>query len=139
MAVVLSASPDAVWAELSNIASHAEWMHDAESISFVSSQRTGVGTTFDCVTKVGPIRLTDRMEVTQWDEGRLMAIAHQGIVSGAGEFRLSPVTAAGHTELTWTETLRFGWRLGGPPAAALARPILRRIWSRNLKALAARF
>lgn len=137
VAVDLSAPPEVVWAELRDINRHTEWMHDAVAIRFTSPSHQGVGATFDCDTKVGPIRLTDRMEVTRWDEPRAMGIRHVGVVTGEGEFTLTP--HGDGTRFSWTERLRFPWWMGGPVGARLARPVLRRIWRRNLAALAARF
>ncbi len=63
---MLAAPPRRVWADLEDISSHPEWMADAVGIRFLSEQRTGVGTRFECDTKVGPFRLTDVMEITEW-------------------------------------------------------------------------
>ena len=41
-------------------------MADAVAIRFETEQTRGVGTKFLCDTKVGPIRLTDQMEITEW-------------------------------------------------------------------------
>ena len=47
-----------------------------------------MGTSFECDTRVGPLRLTDRMTVVEWDEPRAMAVRHTGLVSGTGRFLL---------------------------------------------------
>ena len=52
------ASPDTVWQALEVVDSHVDWMADAETIRFLTEQTSGVGTRFECITKVGPIRLT---------------------------------------------------------------------------------
>jgi hypothetical protein len=137
VAVDLSAPPEVVWDDLRHIARHSEWMHDAVAIRFTSESHEGVGAAFDCDTKVGPIRLTDRMEVTRWDAPQAMGIRHVGLVTGEGEFALAPHESG--TRFSWTERLSFPWWMGGPVGAWLARPVLRRIWRRNLAALAARF
>jgi carbon monoxide dehydrogenase subunit G len=129
--VVVDAPLAPTWNALADLASHVEWMADAESITFTSAQRSGVGTTFDCVTKVGPLRTTDRMEVTGWLEGRSIAVRHTGIVIGTGVFDLAAIDNDA-TRLTWTEDLRFPWFLGGVIATFVARPILKRIWMGNL-------
>ena len=48
----LIAAPRAdVWRELEQIEHHATWMLDAVAIRFLSEQRRGVGTTFECDTR----------------------------------------------------------------------------------------
>lgn len=122
-----------VWREAADLASHAEWMADAESIEFETEQRSGVGTRMRVATAVGPLRTTDLMEVTDWVEGRTIGVRHQGVVTGRGQFRLSAV--GGATRFTWTEELTFPWYLGGPVTALAASPVLAWIWKRNLEGL----
>lgn len=133
VATELPASPETVWADVRDLASHVEWMADAETIRFTSATTSGVGTTFDCETKVGPLRLVDRMEVTEWVEGSVIGVRHVGLVTGTGRFTLEP-SAAG-TRFTWDEELHIPWWLGGP----LASTVLRLIWVRNLRRLRRRF
>ena len=111
------------------------WMADAESITFQSEQREGVGTTFHCRTKVGPIVLNDIMDITAWVDHETMAVRHRGIVSGEGAFTLSAATTS--TTVVWEEALTFPWWMGGPIGAVPARLILRLIWKGNLRRLAA--
>ncbi len=127
VATTIDAPPEVVWSNLADVGSHVEWMLDAEAIRFTSPQRQGVGTTFDCDTRLGPFRLTDRMEVTEWDEGRVMGVRHAGLVKGEGRFTLAPVDGGHHTRFTWEERLAFPWSLTGPVLAA--------IWRRNLRRL----
>ncbi len=140
VSTIIPAPPEQVWEDLVRIASHVEWMADAEAIRFESAQREGVGTTFETDTKVGPLRLTDRMEVTEWEPGRLMGIRHIGVVTGTGRFTLEEVAARpGHTRFTWEESLRFPPWLGGSVGGRVAVPVLKRIWQRNLENLRRRF
>jgi carbon monoxide dehydrogenase subunit G len=132
--VDIAAPPDAVWAVLEPIEHHVEWMRDAESIRFTGATTRGVGTTFDCVTKLGPVRLTDRMAVTEWEPAHAMGIRHEGAVKGTGRFTFA-TAGRDHTRFTWTEALRFPWWLAGPVGAAIAAPILRAVWRRNLRGL----
>jgi len=138
VATVLDAPPDDVWADLEDIASHVEWMADATAIRFLSSQSSGTGTRFECDTKIGPITLTDVMEITDWLPGQVMGVRHAGIVIGTGRFTLEHQGGA-HTRFEWTEELEFPWWLGGPAGAWLGRPVLGWVWRRNLDRLAARF
>ena len=64
VSTVIDARPGEVWAVVEDIASHVDWMADAEAIRFTTERTSGVGTTFECDTKVGPFRLTDVMQIT---------------------------------------------------------------------------
>ncbi len=125
-----------VWDVVEPIERHVDWMADAERIVFSTGQTRGVGTTFECLTKVGPFRLTDVMTITEWSPRHVMGIDHVGLVRGSGRFTLRSLRR-GRTRFTWTERLRFPWWMGGPIGGFFARPILRRIWRANLRRLAA--
>jgi hypothetical protein len=132
----LDAPPSEVWAQLEHIDRHVEWMADAQEIRFTTSQRQGVGTRFTCVTGMGPVRLTDRMEVTEWEPERTMGVRHQGVVTGEGRFELVGVDGGRRTRFTWSEELRFPWWLGGAIGARLGgAAVLRRVWRGNLARL----
>jgi hypothetical protein len=127
----------AVWAELERIEDHIEWMLDATAIRFVGDRRRGLGTTFECDTRVGPIRLTDVMEITGWEPGSRMSVTHRGLIGGSGDFTLSDGPGPA-TTITWVERLRFPWWLGATAGALVARPILAALWRGNLGRLRTR-
>jgi hypothetical protein len=135
---MLDAPPDRVWADLAEVQSHVEWMADAVAIRFTSAQTTGVGTRFECDTKIGPLKTTDVMEITEWVPGRVMGVRHTGVVTGEGRFTLKKARG-GRTQFQWKERLTFPLWMGGPVGAFVAKPVLRWIWRRNLTQLAARF
>ena len=120
-----------VWRHVEDIASHVNWMADAEAIRFTSPSTSGVGTTFDCDTKIGPFRLTDRMEITEWVPGATMGVSHVGTVTGSGRFQLREV-GKGRTEFTWEETLAFPLWMGGAIGARFGGPVMARLWRGNL-------
>lgn len=122
-----------VWAAISDLGSHTEWMKDAESIVFLGDQRRGSGTRMRVETVVGPFRTADLMEVVGWVEGRSIEVAHRGIVKGRGKLAATPRREG--TIVTWEETLVFPWWLGGGVTAALARPVLTSVWRGNLRRL----
>lgn len=134
----IDAPPSVVWADVRNIASHVDWMHDAEAIWFTSEHREGVGTTFDCETKVGPIKLTDMMEITEWVDEEVMGVRHSGVVVGEGAFTLS-VLPGNRTLFRWAEELSFPWFLGGPAGELVGSVVLKAVWKRNLQHLRRRF
>jgi uncharacterized protein YndB with AHSA1/START domain len=134
VSVVIDAPRKVVWEALEDVASHVDWMADAVEIRFRTRQRAGVGTTFECDTKVGPLRTTDVMTITEWRPGRSMGVRHEGLVTGEGRFTLKRARR-GRTRFTWEERLVFPARLGGPVGAAVAAPVLRAVWRRNLRRL----
>ena len=136
--VLIDARPAEVWWVLEDIAGHVDWMVDAAEIRFTSSRPFGEGTTFECDTRLGPIRLTDRMEITRWAPGKAMDVVHSGVVTGEGGFRLRRARRR-RTKVTWTEELRFPWWLGGRVGAVVGgKTALAAIWRRNLRNLKAK-
>ena len=129
--IEIDAPSNAVWRELSDLSSFAEWMAEAGAVEFTSDQTSGVGTEMRVFTRVGPLRTNDLMTVTEWEEGRSIAVRHRGWVTGEGRFEI--IEADGGSVLVWTEDLRFPWWLGGPIATALAGQVLKRIWRKNLE------
>ena len=135
VSIVIDAPPADVWAVVEPVERHVDWMTDATAIRFQGAQTRGVGTTFICDTKVGPLKLADRMEITSWVPEREMGVRHQGLVTGTGRFTLSP-SADGGTLFAWEETLRFPWFLGGRLGEAVGgQVVLKAIWRRNLRTL----
>jgi hypothetical protein len=137
VAINLEASPQRVWEVLEPVERHVDWMHDARAIRFTGEQRRGVGTRFDCDTKVGPLKLVDRMEITAWEPSTTMGVRHSGLVTGSGLFTLAAIDGGTRTRFTWSEELAFPWFLGGRAGEVLGgRAVLTWIWRRNLRELA---
>lgn len=149
VSIDLNASPGKVWQIVEPIERHVDWMADAVAIKFETEQSRGVGTKFLCDTKVGPIRLTDQMEITEWQpavdaDGEtpavdgVMGVKHTGIVTGSGVFSIEPLADPARSKFTWSENLDFPWYLGGRLGEIIGgRFVLGFIWKRNLKALKA--
>jgi hypothetical protein len=126
-----------VWSELARIEDHVAWMMDATEIRFLGATRSGVGTRFECDTKVGPIRLTDVMEITEWEDSEAIGVRHDGVVSGSGRFILTEA-AGPATMVGWEEQLSFPWWLGSTVGELLAKPVFTAMWRRNLRRLGRR-
>lgn len=134
VSTVIDAPPREVWSYIEDVSTHIQWMHDAETIRVTSKKTEGVGTRFECDTRVGPFRLMDRMEVTEWQPGRCMAIEHQGLVRGRGRFTLKKARG-GRTRFVWQEKLKFPIWMGGPFGAFFGKFVLRRVWRENVRTL----
>ena len=137
VSVDINAPLDAVWGEAADLASHVEWMADAETIRFLSESREGVGTKMAVETRVGPLTTTDIIEVTEWTEPSTIGVVHSGVVTGTGAFELQPISET-MTRFRWREQLDLPWYFGGPIGNIVARPVFGWIWRRNLERLKAR-
>ena len=136
VSVDIDATPQRVWAVVEPVERHVDWMHDAVAIRFDGEQTRGVGTRFWCDTKVGPIKLVDTMEITAWEPEHSMGVRHIGMVTGSGQFTLTPIDLDRRTRFTWSEELIFPWWLGGPVGAFVGgKVVLAAIWKRNLRDL----
>ncbi len=143
VSIDLDATPTEVWAIVEPIEDHTDWMADAVGIRFETEQTRGVGTKFLCDTKVGPIKLVDHMEITEWTPATAtqdgsMGVKHTGIVTGSGIFTLEPLAGGERTKFTWTEDLDFPWYFGGRLGEIIGgKLVLGFIWKRNLRSLQA--
>ncbi len=122
----------AAWLELADIAHHVDWMADALTIEFETSQRRGPGTCFTCQTKVGPFRSRDRMEIISWVEGASIGVRHRGLITGEGLLALRPGASDDACSVSWTEELHFRVFVGGALTAYVAEPVLTKLWHQNL-------
>ncbi|CAN5845751.1 hypothetical protein BH20ACT4_BH20ACT4_11470 [soil metagenome] len=132
--IVIDASPGEIWSYVEQIERHTEWMADAVAIRFHGERRRGVGTSFECYTKIGPLRITDEMEITRWEPERAIGVRHSGIVTGEGVFRIEPVNAIS-TRFRWDEQLDLPWYLGGRWTSPVSARLLGRVWRHNLRNL----
>ena len=136
VSTVIDATPAEVWEVVRHVEDHVDWMHDAVAIRFTTEQTRGTGTEFLCDTKVGPIKLVDRMEITEWVPGEVMGVRHIGLVTGVGRFTIEPIDLGRRTLFTWAEDLTVPWWMGGPIGAFIGGKVaLRPIWKRNLRNL----
>jgi uncharacterized protein YndB with AHSA1/START domain len=131
---ILDAPPNDVWRAIEDISRHVEWMDDAVAIRFTSNARSGVGATYECDTRIGPLRLTDEMQITEWSPGKAMGVRHVGVVTGEGRFTLTRARG-GRTRFTWKERLTFPRWMGGPVGGVVGGRILKRVWKHNLSNL----
>lgn len=131
---IIDASPGVVWTAVSDLARHAAWQVDVRSITITSSTSRGVGTTYDCDTRLGPVRMRIPMEVVEWDEGRAIAVRYEGTLRGGGRITLGRRRRR-RTKVTWAARVSFPWWLGGPVGAFGAAQTLRFVWKANLGAL----
>jgi hypothetical protein len=124
-----------VWELVTDWEHQDDWMLEASDFVVTSAAREGVGVEAEATVRIGGIATRDRVRVTEWDPGRLLAIEHGGWVSGRGEIHLTRLAPA-VTHIFWRELLRppLG-ALGAIGLTALA-PLMRRVFRRDLRVLA---
>lgn len=128
---VIEASPSEVWPFVADIRAHAEWQVDVRAIELTSARTTGVGTSYLVHAGLGPVRMRIPMEVTEWDEGRHVAVRYEGSLRGQGRIRLKR-RRDGRTKVTWAARIELPLWLGGPAGAFASTQLLRLVWRRNL-------
>lgn len=132
----VAASPEQVWAELTDWEGQSRWMQDARRVEVRSDHRTGTGVVVNARTDLpAGIVVDDPMEVTEWDEPHVLAVHHLGrVIRGVGAFELSPTRAG--TKLTWWEEAQMPLGLLGEALADFTVvPYTTRIFRRSLAAL----
>ena len=132
--IIINKPLDAVWEEVKVMENHVNWMEDAVKIDILSENNSGIDTKMNVLTKVGPIKLTDIITVTEWKEKESIGVIHEGIVTGEGIFYLKALNES-QTEFKWEETLKFPVYLGGAIGEFFGGYVLRYIWKKNLKNL----
>ncbi|MFD0683175.1 SRPBCC family protein [Actinomadura fibrosa] len=123
------ASPDRLFAVLTDWPRHAEWM------PFTRAEGGhGVGAGLDAWTGVGPVGFTDTMVITEWRPGSRVAVRHTGdLVRGEAFFKIVPDGRG--SRIVWAECVdlplgvlgRIGWLAVGPLMRAFMGIGLRRL------------
>lgn len=80
-----------------------------------SDSREGPRTGFGCDTRIGPLALTEVMEITARGDERPMGVRHVGMVKGTGEFLLGE-RGSQRSEFRGREDLTFPRFMHGPSA-----------------------
>ncbi|MEV0151721.1 MULTISPECIES: SRPBCC family protein [unclassified Nonomuraea] len=126
-AVLVAASPERVFAVLTDWPRHHEWM------LLTTARQSGPGRV-EAFTGVGRLGFLDTMTIVRWQPPTLVRVRHTGrLVRGEGVFRVKPY--GGGSRVIWAEELelplgaagRLLWPLARPFADALARLSLRRL------------
>jgi hypothetical protein len=133
----LPAPPERVWPVLVDWESQRTWIPDVAWVRVDGPWRE-LGARLRVRTKVfGVPAITDVVRVAEWEPPRLVAVVHEGLVQGRGEWRLDPIAGDG-TRFTWSERLHLPVPILGELALWSYRPWQRRMFRlaiRNLSRL----
>jgi uncharacterized membrane protein len=126
-----------VWSVLTDVQRQPEWMRDALSIEMLTEGPLGVGSRMKVPTKIGMLRTTDVMEVTEFDPPHRWTVVHCGWVVGEGTFTLRDGDGGRATVVEWRERLAAPLGTLGRWGMTLLRPVLRRQFQADLSRLRA--
>ncbi len=134
MAEDMPGPPEVVWELITDWERQGEWMLEASDFRVTSEQREGIGVEAEATVKIGGISTRDKVVVVGWEPNRRLAIDHRGWVSGRGEFYLTPL-GTDRTHMFWREELHPPVGLLGALGLTGFKPIMRRIFARDLRIL----
>jgi uncharacterized protein YndB with AHSA1/START domain len=136
MTATLPAPSEVIWELITDWEHLDEWMLEASDFLITSPQRTGVGVEAEATIMMAVFRSRDRIRVSGWEEGRFLAIEHLGWVGGVGEMSLTP-RGDDATFLLWREKLWPPLGLVGALGLSAIKPLMQRIFDRDVRILAA--
>jgi hypothetical protein len=127
---------EVVWRLVTDWEHQGDWMLEASDFSVLSEQREGVGVEAQATVRVAGLSTRDLVAVVAWAPHRHLGIAHRGWVSGRGDIHLTRIAPA-RTHVYWREELHPPLGLAGAVGLFALRPLIRRIFARDLRVLAA--
>ena len=119
--VDVDAPAAAVWRKVTDWEGQGDWMLGTRVRTTGEGDGRRLGATLAAVTGIGPLGVTDRMEIVEWTPPRRCVVRHLGrVVRGDGVFEVVPLDAD-RARFLWSELLDLPLgRLG-----ALGWPVLR--------------
>ena len=104
--VSINAPVNQVWRALVEWQRQGEWMALTRvTSSDLGADDSGIGTTIEAFTGIGPLGVLDKMKVTAWEPPHFCRVDHYGkIIKGIGEFRL--VDLGSSTRFDWYEEIK---------------------------------
>lgn len=131
---ILEGPPELAWELLTDWEAQSDWMLEMSDVVVVSPHREGVGVEAEATVRIGGISTRDIVRVDVWEPNVHLGIVHAGWVGGRGDIHLTP-SEDGTTWMDWREQLVPPLGPLGAAGMRLFRPLMARIFRRDLKVL----
>ena len=135
VAETMPGPPEVVWELITDWEHQGDWMLEASDFKVISEAREGVGVRAEATVRIAGFSTRDVVEVVAWEPNRQLGIAHGGWVSGRGDLYLTQIAPA-RTHVFWREHLTAPMGALGGLGMTLLRPIMKRVFERDLRVLA---
>jgi hypothetical protein len=135
MAQTVPGAPDVVWELITDWEHQDDWMLEASDFVVTSAHREGIGVEAEATIAIAGFTTRDVVRVVAWDPARHLAIEHAGWVSGRGDIHLTQLGKA-VTHVYWREELRPPLGLLGALGLSALKPVMARVFRRDLRVLA---
>lgn len=136
MSVTAAAPRETIWHLITDWERQGDWMLEARDFVVLSSHREGVGVEAEATVVVAGIKTRDVVRVVGWEPPKRLVIRHEGWVSGEGQLHLTPLHD-GSTHIFWREELHPPLGALGAAGLTLLKPVMYRLFRRDLRILAA--
>jgi uncharacterized protein YndB with AHSA1/START domain len=137
VSVDVDAPVETVWREVTDWEAQGEWMLGTE-VRVTRGDGVSVGSELAATTGVGPLGVTDTMEIVGWDPPHRATVRHTGrAVRGSGTFTVVERPGGGSTFL-WSEQLELPLGVLGAVGWPVVRPAFRAGLVYSLRKLARR-
>ena len=135
VAEIMPGPPEVVWELITDWEHQGDWMLEARDFKVTSASREGVDVRAQATVRIAGITTRDEVEVVAWEPNRQLGIAHAGWVSGRGDIYLTQLAPA-QTHVFWREQLTAPLGVLGGLGMTLLRPVMKRVFERDLRVLA---
>lgn len=138
LTVDVDAPAELVWRTVTDWPGQSEWMVATHVRTTSGGDGRALGATLSAVTGVGPLAVTDTMEITEWEPPRRCVVRHTGgVIRGDGIFEVRPLGPA-RSRFLWSELLDLPLGALGRAGWPLLRPAMRVGVERSLRRMARR-
>jgi len=132
VSVDVDAPVETVWREVTDWEAQGEWMMGT-TVRVTQGDGVSPGTRVAAFTGVGPLGVTDTMELVGWDPPHRATVRHVGrVVRGSGVFTVVERRGTdGHEGSTFTMSEQLDLPLG--PLGALGWPLVKPVFAWGLR------